>query len=112
MYPDFQSENLRKTRTRRIARHILGVDRNAGSEDVKRAWKRKCLALHPDKNGGDERARERFKIVNCAYEILNGDEGCGEELLDYAEGNSESLSQDYETENSWGFFLWWKEKFF
>ncbi len=49
---------------------ILGVDRNASEQDIKRAYRRLARQLHPDVNPGDKRAEEQFKDVNEAYEVL------------------------------------------
>ena len=49
---------------------VLEVPRDASAEDVKRAYKRLALRLHPDKNGGDAAAAEEFKSVNEAYAVL------------------------------------------
>ena len=45
---------------------VLGVDRQAGDEDIKKAYRRKARELHPD-TGGDE---EAFKELTTAYEVL------------------------------------------
>ncbi len=49
---------------------ILGVDRDASAEEIKRAYRRLARELHPDVNGSVE-AEERFKEVSGAYEILS-----------------------------------------
>ena len=49
---------------------ILGVDRNASDEDIKRAFRRLAFKYHPDHNRGDG-AEEQFKEVNEAYEVLS-----------------------------------------
>ena len=48
---------------------ILGVSRDVNENDLKRAYKKKCLRLHPDKNGAPE-ADEAFKKVNAAMTCL------------------------------------------
>ena len=53
---------------------VLGVERKASAEDIKRKYRKLALELHPDKNPGDKRSEERFKEINEAYEVL-GDPG-------------------------------------
>ena len=49
---------------------ILGVERNANEEDIKRAYRQLALKYHPDKNPGDKQAESRFKEINEAYDVL------------------------------------------
>lgn len=49
---------------------ILGVDRGAPADDVKRAYRRLALRYHPDRNPGDSSAEEHFKEATEAYEVL------------------------------------------
>ena len=49
---------------------VLGVSRNASSDDIKKAYRRLARELHPDVNP-DEDAQERFKLVTHAYEVLS-----------------------------------------
>jgi molecular chaperone DnaJ len=53
---------------------ILGLDRNAGPEDIKRAYRKLAKEYHPDRNSGDETAEAKFKEVNEAYEVLSSPE--------------------------------------
>jgi molecular chaperone DnaJ len=50
---------------------LLGVDRSAGSEDIKRAYRRLARQYHPDVNGNDPEAAERFKEISKAYSVLS-----------------------------------------
>lgn len=46
---------------------VLGVSKSASADEIKKAFRRKAVELHPDKQGGDE---AKFKEVNEAYEVL------------------------------------------
>ena len=48
---------------------VLGVTRDATEEDIKRAYRKLAVKLHPDKNPGDQAAEERFKELGEAFEI-------------------------------------------
>ncbi len=53
---------------------ILGVNRNASDEDIKKNYRRLALKYHPDRNPGDKEAEERFKEAAEAYEVLRDPE--------------------------------------
>ncbi len=49
---------------------ILGVERTASDEEIKKAYRRLAHELHPDKHAGDREKEEKFKLINEAYEAL------------------------------------------
>lgn len=51
--------------------NILGVDRNATEEQIKKAYRKKAMEFHPDKNQGDPNAETKFKEAAEAYETLS-----------------------------------------
>ncbi len=53
---------------------VLGVSREATKEEIKKAYRKKALKHHPDKNPGDKKAEENFKEAAEAYEVLSHDE--------------------------------------
>ena len=50
---------------------VLGVGRQAGEDEIKKAYRKAALQFHPDKNPGDAKAEEKFKEAAEAYEILS-----------------------------------------
>lgn len=49
---------------------ILGVEKTASEDDIKKAYRKKAMQYHPDKNPGDTEAEAKFKEVSEAYEII------------------------------------------
>lgn len=58
---------------------ILGIDRKASQDDVKKAYRKLARKYHPDLNPGDKSAEQKFKELNEAYEVL----GDGKKRADY-----------------------------
>ncbi len=50
---------------------VLGVERSASKEDIKKAYRRLSKEHHPDRHKGDKAAEQKFKEVNEAYEVLS-----------------------------------------
>jgi len=50
---------------------VLGLQRGAGEEDIRKAYRRLARKYHPDLNPGDKAAEERFKTLQEAYDVLN-----------------------------------------
>jgi curved DNA-binding protein len=53
---------------------ILGVNKNASDEEVKRAYRKLAMKYHPDRNPNKKEAEERFKEINEAYAVLSDKE--------------------------------------
>tara|TARA_R110000824_G_scaffold4945_17_gene23220 strand:+ start:8046 stop:9104 length:1059 start_codon:yes stop_codon:yes gene_type:complete len=49
----------------------LGISRGADGKEIKKAYRKKAMEFHPDKNPGDKKAEESFKKVSEAYEVLS-----------------------------------------
>jgi curved DNA-binding protein len=50
---------------------ILGVNKGASAEEIKKAFRKLAVKYHPDRNPGDKKAEDKFKEISEAYEVLS-----------------------------------------
>ena len=50
---------------------VLGVEKNATADEIKKAYRKKAIQYHPDRNPGDKEAEEKFKEAAEAYDVLS-----------------------------------------
>ena len=53
---------------------VLGVEKGASADEIKRAYRKSAMKYHPDRNPGDKTVEEKFKELGEAYEVLSNDE--------------------------------------
>lgn len=53
---------------------LLGADRKATQEELKKAYRKLAMQYHPDKNPGDKKAEQKFKEISEAYDVLKDDQ--------------------------------------
>jgi len=108
---DWQAETAILRERERKARAILGVSETAGSGEIRRAFRRASLRLHPDANGGSVEASQRFHLLCSAYRFLT--EGQADAALDELESALPvAAGGNYRLDNPWGYWCWWRESFF
>lgn len=61
---------MSRNKNKRDYYEVLGVDRGATAEQIKKAYRKLAVKYHPDKNPGDKEAEEKFKEVSESYEVL------------------------------------------
>jgi curved DNA-binding protein len=77
---------------------ILGVEKGANAEEIKKAFRKLAVKYHPDKNPGDKKAEDKFKEANEAYDVLSDPEKkkkydeLGSNWQQYANYNSQSAN--------------------
>ncbi len=74
---------------------ILGVDKKATSEAIKKAYRKLAVKYHPDKNPGNKEAEEKFKKISEAYAVLSD----AEKRNQYDNVGSDTFSQRYSQED-------------
>ncbi len=82
---------------------ILGVEKTATTDQLKKAYRKLAMQYHPDRNPDDKNAEEMFKKVNEAYSILSDDEkrrqydlyGSSQNQANQYQGNSNQYNQAY-----------------
>uniref|UniRef100_A0A8C5MFF0 DnaJ homolog subfamily C member 10 n=1 Tax=Leptobrachium leishanense TaxID=445787 RepID=A0A8C5MFF0_9ANUR len=83
--------------------NLLGVSKDASSREIRQAFKKLALKLHPDKNPHDPDAHDNFLKVNRAYEVLK-DEDLRKKYDKYGEKGLEDQQQGGGHYESWNFY--------
>ncbi len=74
---------------------VLGVDKNASQDEIKKAYRKMAVKYHPDKTKGDKKAEDMFKKANEAYAVLSDPE----KRKQYDTYGSEDFQQRYSQED-------------
>lgn len=77
---------------------VLGVDRSASDDEIKRAYRRLAKKYHPDANPGDEVAAKKMQEVNDAYDRIKNPEKYRQ-----SQTGSQSGSNPYGSQSSYGY---------
>ena len=98
---------------------VLGVEKSASADDIKRSYRRLAMQFHPDKNPGDKEAEAKFKQCAEAYEVLSdqqkrqqydqyGHEGLrGSGMHDFSRMNVEDIFSMFGFDDVFWRHLWW-----
>ena len=52
----------------------LGIAQTSSADEIKKAYRKKAMQYHPDRNQGDDAAEQKFKEINEAYDVLKDDQ--------------------------------------
>ena len=99
---------MKSVEIERKARRILGVPDDADKGRIRLAFWQLAKQYHPDINGGDEAATQKFKLASEAYELLTGEKNRGKHSL-IKEDASTSIDTNFKDDKK--YWEWWKEKY-
>ena len=80
--------------TKRDYYEVLGVEKTATADEIKKAYRKKAIQYHPDKNPGDKEAEEKFKEAAEAYEVLSNPDVGGAAGGGYGGFGGQGMSMD------------------
>jgi DnaJ-class molecular chaperone len=109
MNEQWQNEIQRRLAKERLARRILGVDENADTIAIKKAFWLLAMQYHPDKCPHDEETRKRFANMVNAYEFLAKGESKGWNPVEEDAPEEARIGKYLASE--WGYFRWWRDNF-
>ena len=81
---------------------VLGVERTASVDDIKRAYRKLARKHHPDVNPGNKEAEEKFKAISAAYDVLSNEE----KRKLYDEFGEEGLRGGFDPEKARAYKSW------
>ena len=110
--PDFMKKITKGLEARKAAAKILEVSELANTDDLKKAYRKAATKYHPDHNANSPEANKKFVLIKCAYELLAFDKPCDKLLEEINSWPGVDEDGKYKIDNTWGHFLWWREKFF
>lgn len=75
---------------------VLGIQKDASAEEIKKAYRTLAFKYHPDRNEGNAAAEEKFKQINAAYDVLGDEEKRRNYDLGFSYSDNTYSSQDYQ----------------
>jgi len=91
---------------------VLGLEQGATEQETRVAFRRAAFDHHPDRNAGDPDAARRFLAATRAFRYLTGSASADAVLEMEEDPTPHPEDEHYDLGNRWGFFLWWRERFF
>jgi len=109
MENDFREELKRRREKEKRARRLLGVADHDGRAKIKKAFLELAKKYHPDKSGGSEESRRKFREILNAYLFLMGETDADVPAEETDEEKFRRIGKYLAGE--WGYFCWWRDSF-
>lgn len=113
MNDSFNSKINEKLKLIKLAYKILDIPCGSEEIEIRKAYRNLAMKFHPDRDPKNKELEKKFINIQNAYEFLMSQKNLGKIKLENPDvSDFTPEDEQYILDNDWGYFLWWRDKFF